>query len=469
MNTLFSAVSGQYPKYLIFGTMLPVVIFVLIALALSLPILPATLPLVKSITALDKEWSVISITFVVILLTGFLYNLNTPIVRFYEGYPWGESWLGKKLVSHHQNRLQKLSLSRERLRLAVRAVLRLKLSDQLAMDLRDRQRKIAQRLVLKYPGEARLVLPTRLGNAIRAFEEYARQQYGMDTIFLWPRLIAVVPKDYSLTVDDTKSSFDFFLNSSVLSTVVMLQLLIIGLAFKRPFAADRSFALWLVELLSLALLSFLFYLGAINRAVAWGGQVRGAFDLYRSDLLKQLGYKYSPATRDLERKLWIEVSQQIYYGDADPTRALPLPYEELPVSLSHNPANAAVRLLYGFKRPATGQDLDFHCPITNADSRAVGAVILRLHPPTGFEYIWDSARVMNGAIESAPKLSKRTEFEIGRLQVGLEYAWSPRSEPQNAVAAPKMSRRLEFDLGQLASGEEVIFKCSFMPFPPKQA
>jgi hypothetical protein len=183
-----------------------------------------------------------------------------------------------------------------------------------------------------------------------------------------------------------------------------------------------------------------------------------------------MGYKYMPVTRELERELWIEISQQIYYGDADPTRALPLPYEELPVSLSHSPANAEIKLLYGFSRPAKGRDdLDFHCPISNEDSqkRTAEGVILRVHPPAGFEYVWDSARVLKNAVESVPKLSKRTQFEFGRLQIGLDYAWFPPSPPGGAEVIPKLSKRLEFELGHLATGEEILFKCSFMPFPPK--
>lgn len=467
MNTLFSAVSGQYPKYLIFGTMLPAVIFVLIDVAVSLPIVPATLPLVRLISALDKEWFVISLTFVVILLTGFLYNLNTPIVRIYEGYTWGESWLGEWLIRVHRRRILRLSLARERLRVSVRALQRLKLSPELITRLRDRQRKIAQRLTLKYPGEWRLVQPTRLGNAIRAFEEYSRQQYGMDSIFLWPRLVAVVPKEYSSAADDAKSSFDFFLNSSVLSAIVTLQLIIMGLAFKRPFASDSKFLLWITEVLSLALVSFLSYLGAINRAIAWGGQVKGAFDLYRNDLLKQLGYKYAPPTRELERELWVEISQQIYYCDPDPTRALPLPYEELPVSLGHTPANAEVKVVYGFSRSPSAGDLDFHCPISNEDSqkRDAEALILRLRPPEGFEYVWGSARMIRGSVEDVPQPVKKKQLDFGPLRVGLEYVWNASGQSPPSGAVPKLSRRLHFELGKLGNGQEVIFKCSFMPFP----
>src|ERR1022692_4545722 len=459
MNTLFSTVSGQYPKYLIFGTMLPVVIFVLLAIPITAPIIPANLPLVRLIDDLDRPWIIISITFAVILLTGLLYNLNALILGLYQGYPFRESLIGKYLIRLHKKHLQDLSLSRERLRACVRAGKRVGIDSTLITDLQDRQMKIAQNLSARYPKEANLVLPTRLGNVVRASEEYARQQYGMDTVFLWPRLISVMPKDYSQGVDDAKSSVDFFLNSSVLSGCVAVQLLIVGVAFKRPFATDRNFGLWVAEVLSSILLAYVFYWGAINRAIEWGSEVKGAFDLYRNALLAQLGYKYRPQTRRDERDLWIEISQQIYYGDADPTRALPLPYEEMPVSLSHSPANANVVLVYGFVAAMAIKNVEFRASIKNEDllGRVAENVVLKLNMRPGMEYVWHSARISKCQPIANRQFSRKMRFDLGRLHIGVEYSASGGSDSETTL---RPFRMLEFQLGTLAKGEEIIFKCT---------
>jgi hypothetical protein len=62
-------------------------------------------------------------------------------------------------------------------------------------------------LVVQFPSEQRLILPTRFGNAIRAFEDYSRQVYGADGIPLWIhlKLILIPPRAtpcYVVTVSD---------------------------------------------------------------------------------------------------------------------------------------------------------------------------------------------------------------------------------------------------------------------------
>ena len=68
-----------------------------------------------------------------------------------------------------------------------------------------------------FPRNAEEILPTRLGNTIHAFEDYPDTRYGMDAVELWPRLVAKVDKEYRAVLDDAKASFDFMINSSVLS------------------------------------------------------------------------------------------------------------------------------------------------------------------------------------------------------------------------------------------------------------
>jgi hypothetical protein len=49
---------------------------------------------------------------VTVLLTGVLYNLNIPIIRFYEGYPWQYSWTGDFLVKRRKKEFKRLSAAR---------------------------------------------------------------------------------------------------------------------------------------------------------------------------------------------------------------------------------------------------------------------------------------------------------------------------------------------------------------------
>src|SRR5262245_38106723 len=102
MNSLLSALSGQLSKTLLLSTLLPVVVFVLLALALVFPQVPPTVEAVGWVKGLSSEWQVAAVTLLAVLLTAILHNLNGSIVRFYEGYPWSDSYLGKLRKAVHR-------------------------------------------------------------------------------------------------------------------------------------------------------------------------------------------------------------------------------------------------------------------------------------------------------------------------------------------------------------------------------
>src|SRR6185295_6694256 len=108
MNNLLSAVSGQFGKTLIFSTLLPVIVFIVLARVFAVPLLPADLQILGGFESLDPEWKIAVTGFAALVLTGLLFNLNIPIIRFYEGYPWKESWIGKWRVERAQARFDAL-------------------------------------------------------------------------------------------------------------------------------------------------------------------------------------------------------------------------------------------------------------------------------------------------------------------------------------------------------------------------
>jgi len=99
METMLATISGQFTKSIILGVFLPVVLFVLLGGWLITPLLPPSLPLLGLVKSLDRQWFLFAFTFLIILISGFLYNLNGPIIRLYEGYPWRTSRLGQWLTN----------------------------------------------------------------------------------------------------------------------------------------------------------------------------------------------------------------------------------------------------------------------------------------------------------------------------------------------------------------------------------
>ncbi len=332
MTSIVSAISGHFSRGLVFGTLMPVLTFTVIGglvLGSWLPRIPGS---VNSLQQLGPEWQAAAFVLVTVVLTGLLWNCNVPLTRLYEGYSWEKSWMGKKRASRYRAECEAWLARWTGFRTLQYALndwspvtAGIVASTEAQRDaINAGMSDIGRDLHLRYPLPPDLVLPTRLGNVIRSFETYPQQQYEMSAIPLWPRLIAVIDKDYATAIEDQRTSFDFMLNCSALCAMCAALLLVFGLAVPLPFARASWLLLWIVEIIAFVSASFLFYEGAIGRAAAWGDTVRGAFDLYRHALLEKLGYTTIPATLADERRVWRTISQQIIFGDTRRIKTPPL-------------------------------------------------------------------------------------------------------------------------------------------------
>jgi uncharacterized repeat protein (TIGR01451 family) len=313
MGGILSGISGYFSRHLILGTFLPVVIFVILTWLLVIPSLPTNWPILQPIQTFGAEWQILSFSFATIVLTGLLYNINIPLISLYEGYPWKELWIGQARTKKYQ-------------RLFAIAKARWNGAPHIEFELRDdndgrsaaieKMKALAgSTLFADFPAREDLVLPTRLGNVIRSFESYSLRQYGMDAVTFWPRLVSTIPKEYASAIDEAKTSFDFMLNCSALSSVLALIVFLTGSVYPSHFNAPGGWVFWVSELVLLCLAAHFSYRLSIGRARSWGNTVRTSFDLYRRDLLKQLGYTRVPETLEEEQRLWSNIGERIVYGD----------------------------------------------------------------------------------------------------------------------------------------------------------
>jgi hypothetical protein len=77
-----------------------------------------------------------------------------------------------------------------------------------------------------YPRPDRL-MPTRLGNALRAAEDRAGERYGLDTVTTWPRLFPLIPDKLAAGVIDLRNQLDLAARLSV--TFFLLGSIYLGL------------------------------------------------------------------------------------------------------------------------------------------------------------------------------------------------------------------------------------------------
>lgn len=416
MESMIAAISGQFTKALILGALFPVVLFVLLGIWLLAPLLPAELGVLQLLNSLDRQWYLFALSFLVVLISGFLYNLNVPIIRLYEGYPWRFTAIGDWFAERREADLKRLETAFTRLR-GLRENMRKRNTDFPFLADVNQQLSQTARIKFNYYPEAGKVLPTRLGNVIRSFEQYPSRQYGISSVTLWSRIIGVAPKDYVSTADEAKISLDFFLNSSFLSALFALALLLFGTVFHRPFFSRASLWPWLLELGFFALLARLCYEAAIVSAASWGEQVKGIFDLYRFALLKALGYTQVPRDRREERALWLSISTQMIYGDPD--QASPRPYADAPPAatvITPQPSDTKTQVLSGVQPNATRDRLTYLHQVVNLDSKEAEEIEIQQKLDDGFVYEWESAEV--GGAKVAPSSTAPLSFRLGRLQAG---------------------------------------------------
>ncbi|HEX8452354.1 MAG TPA: hypothetical protein VF647_09675 [Longimicrobium sp.] len=324
MTSILSLISGSFGRALVLGTLFPVTVATLLGLLFVVPFMPADVAVLAPLAALDPGWKIVLITLIVILLTGLLYNLNSSLIRLYEGYPWQHSWLGRRAIASQLLRRQWAESRRPLLKSLIATIRERDSADPAIGKLEVWRTRLGQRVVNEYPGPE-LVLPTRLGNVIRSFEEYPRSVYGISTVSVWPRLVGVLSKESLALLDDSKSSFDFMINASFLSGALSGSIFVAGLLVP----ARIHWPEWLFQVVLAGVASWLFYLGSVSAAAAWGEQVKSAFDLYRWDLLKKLGYTAAPENADTERELWTEISKRMIYGNPPADRPL-TPYTHHP-------------------------------------------------------------------------------------------------------------------------------------------
>lgn len=459
MATVLSFISGQFSKGLVLGALIPVTFFVVLGYVIVPAFVPPHWPPVHPSVTLDTPWAVVAFALFVIACSNLLYDFNTSIIRLYEGYPWRSTWIGKRRTRHYEQKRADLAARWAGMRTLRRRMdtleAQLKLPDNATQDQRNQGNAAAvainaavnswaalppvqaflqadaandqtavagvnpqvskrwaavynlintqrTRIGLTLFGtlpDAGFVLPTSLGNVIRSFENYSSRRYGMEPISTWPRLLAKIDPGYATSIDDAKTAFDFTINCSLLSAVLAAVLFGVPLFFfPGQFSSAGAVIVWLEAVVGFVALSWFFYALSIPRAGAWGELVKGAFDLYRWDLLSKMGFKNTPTTPEAEKALWDRVAQQMLFsgGLTTPAPAYADPVQP-PVMASgtrHNqrvtlPVQRSVRVGTAFFTRRRYR-LEIVLAVTNEGAAPVSEVTITDTLPPGFDFEWNS-------------------------------------------------------------------------------
>lgn len=296
--------------------------------ALNLAVfLLAVAPSLHNLHAFDRLRSVGAASASLVMLTsalllGLVANAcQSALYRLLEGYLlWPArayetgSRRNRRLKAHLADRLTVLRLER---RQRDDGDLPPEASEQLAQLLaqphltrtaaRDRRRTAVQRALIqerlaRYPIDDDQIAPTRLGNAIRRFEEYGWDRYRLDTQLLWNELTGCVPDQVRRQVDLARTSVDFFV-ALLFGHVAVGILAALALATARP-----DTPLLLSTIAVLFGLVPVWYRSAVTATDEWAAAVRALVNSGRKPLADCLGLAL-PRTLAAERDMWAMVSR----------------------------------------------------------------------------------------------------------------------------------------------------------------
>ncbi|MGB5637083.1 MAG: hypothetical protein WBM44_10280 [Waterburya sp.] len=262
--------------------------------------LPANIDLtfVSQLGALEQ----VTVLGLLALLGGIILLIfNRNMIKFLEGYgqfnPLGLfAWIEKSRFKKLEGEIDEIEKE---------YIAYFEKDKTVPLEIKEKYRQLKQKRVVRFPDDERWLLPTSFGNILRAFETYSRVMYGADAIPIWTRLLAVIPDDYRQFIDTAKTLVDFWVNTLVVSLVVLVVYLGNVIYFQ------QIKLLWLP--IACLIVAFITYQQAGRSAMGWGNFVKAAFDLFLEDLKQQLAISNETSDLRQDAKIWLKFSQAIHF------------------------------------------------------------------------------------------------------------------------------------------------------------
>lgn len=310
------SIGQRIGRYFAIVSMIPSLFLVLWAYALVASGSLAGEPTWQKVQGAFSTWSVAKVAWLVIATLAvamILHPLQFVTTQLLEGY-WGTTTLAiaamKIRIVHHRKRQRDLRAQAGANRRAWTAAckdllhidpekdvegdpalmkrignfIKSERGDPLMLYIMAEESALSQN-ARSYPTDARRILPTQLGNALRSFEDAAGSQYGLSALTISPHLHLVVPPRHLEYLVDAREDMDSAIR--ICSVALVATALTAGLLF-----ADGLWLLWTVLPYSI---SYIAYKGAVSAAQGYGNVIASVIDLDRFLIYKKLGL---PMPRD---------------------------------------------------------------------------------------------------------------------------------------------------------------------------
>jgi hypothetical protein len=303
------SVGQRIGRYFTLVSMIPAMLLVLWAYMLVGSGALSGTPGLRNVAATLSHWSVgkvIGVLLASLSVALVLHPLQFSITQLLEGY-WGTAPLARVAmtfrIKHHRKRQRQLASQavdsqiiwekirddeilkhpewqkdKNRLEAHIANFVSTEMGDPAVRYVTTEQE--ARRLRARdYPDEAARILPTRLGNALRRFEDSAGSQYGLKALTISTHLHLVAPPRHLDYLVDARQAMDSAIRICTvgfLATVMTAAVLL-----------TRGW--WLLWTMVPYSVSYLAYRGAVSTARGYGTVVASVIDLNRFLLYQELG------------------------------------------------------------------------------------------------------------------------------------------------------------------------------------
>lgn len=257
----------------------------------------------KALGQLLEPWqiAVLIIGLLAVAASAFaIQRFDLTVLRLLEGY-WPH-WL-RPLHRFRYRRLQhyekQLSQVKERLQ-----VLMIQQTNQpVTLDAMEEQARLDyQRRWL--PPQPQYLMPTRLGNSLRAAELRPQNKYGLDAVVCWPHLWLLLPDQARNELQEARAN---------LNTAARIWLWGVLFTLWTPLA--------LCALPAGLGVAWFAYRWSLSAARSYGDLLDAVFDLYRNELYKALRWPL-PTDSDEEKTMGARLSEYLWRGPVRPTSYL---------------------------------------------------------------------------------------------------------------------------------------------------
>jgi len=259
--------------------------------AFGLLLFPAIdhLPVAREIAALTTTERALIMAAVAVGLAISLSAISTPLYRVLEGYT---------LWPH---RLQEWAVAKQRER-------KRKTESKVKEAAEGWQQALLYEELNRFPVDDSEIVPTALGNAIRASETYAADRFNLDSQNFWSELYSVVPESLQGAYDQARAEIDFFVSLFYMVGAFGASAAMIALG-------TASFSLLPMAFVAFVLMPVCYRLATASTTYL-NETVRGIVNVGRVGLAASLGLSLPP-TLELEREMWGIVNAFTFYPYED--------------------------------------------------------------------------------------------------------------------------------------------------------